>query len=181
MVPVSLAYCCLFGVVTSKAVGRVQSQRSNPTTARPLPVQCSAFRVMRAPKEKGDSARDCALASLVLKDLLLLFKNNSVMALFFNDPSTSDLFVPLNRFGQPQVNVGKAPSSGRMYDTASKFDEVGVMVDGQRSVSRTLGVSLLGACSSKGCPEKSVENEDRYVHVSFFSQLAPGAIIGDRK
>lgn len=70
-----------------------------------------------------------------------------------------------------QVNVGKAPSSGRLYDTASKFEDIGAILDGQRAVPRTLGVSLLGACSSKGCPTKSVENEDRYVHVSFFFQF----------
>ena len=67
-----------------------------------------------------------------------------------------------------QVNVGKDQSSGRYFDTAAKFDGAGVIADGDRSVRRTLGVSLLGACSSKGCPTKSVENEDRYAHVSFF-------------
>lgn len=67
-----------------------------------------------------------------------------------------------------QVNVGKDQSSGRYFDTAAKFDGAGVIADGERSVTRTLGVSLLGACSSKGCPTKSVENEDRYAHVRFF-------------
>lgn len=65
------------------------------------------------------------------------------------------------------MNVGKDQSSGRFFNTTSKFDEAGVSADGEGSVTRTLGVSLLGACSSKGCPTKSVENEDRYAHVSF--------------
>ncbi|CAM9199196.1 unnamed protein product [Ectocarpus fasciculatus] len=61
------------------------------------------------------------------------------------------------------VNVGKQRSSSK--DTAAKVEgSGGVVEDGERSAQRTLGVSLLGACSSKGCPTKSVENEDRYVH-----------------
>lgn len=63
--------------------------------------------------------------------------------------------------------MGKDKSSGRLFDTATKFEEVSVVVDGEPAPRRTLGVSLLGACSSKGCPTKSVENEDRYVHVSW--------------
>lgn len=49
-----------------------------------------------------------------------------------------------------QVNVGR--------DTPPRSKILGVG-------KRTLGVSLLGACTSKGCPTKSDENEDRYVHV----------------
>lgn len=63
--------------------------------------------------------------------------------------------------------MGKDQSSGRYFDTSTKFVEAESDVDGERTATRTLGVSLLGACSSKGCPTKSVENEDRYAHVSF--------------
>lgn len=63
-----------------------------------------------------------------------------------------------------QVNVGKQLSSSK--DSVGKAEgRGGLVADGERSAQRTLGVSLLGACSSKGCPTKSVENEDRYVHV----------------
>ncbi|CAM9404279.1 unnamed protein product [Ectocarpus sp. 12 AP-2014] len=61
------------------------------------------------------------------------------------------------------VNVGKQQSSSK--DSVGKAEgRSGLVADGERSAQRTLGVSLLGACSSKGCPTKSVENEDRYVH-----------------
>lgn len=54
-------------------------------------------------------------------------------------------------------------NSGSLHGRAGGADAVG-----EQATQRVLGVSLLGACSSKGCPTKSVENEDRYVHVSFF-------------
>lgn len=49
---------------------------------------------------------------------------------------------------------------------------------GQRATQRTLSVSLLGGCSSKGCPTKSEENEDRYVHVSRPTQIQAVIIDG---
>lgn len=64
---------------------------------------------------------------------------------------------------QRQVNVGRV-NSGSLHGRAGGADAVG-----EQATQRVLGVSLLGACSSKGCPTKSVENEDRYVHVSFSS------------
>lgn len=64
-----------------------------------------------------------------------------------------------------QVSVGRDTTAGRLPHDRQK--------------KRILGISLLGACTSKGCPTKSDENEDRYVHVSglkkttrhFFSQV----------
>ncbi|CAM9364487.1 unnamed protein product [Hapterophycus canaliculatus] len=63
------------------------------------------------------------------------------------------------------VNVGKDRPSNRLFDTASECQ--GPDVGGGATppaAKHTLGVSLLGACSSKGCPTKSAENEDRYAH-----------------
>lgn len=66
-----------------------------------------------------------------------------------------------------QVNVGKDRSNGRVSDTASEFQGPDLGGGATAASKHTLGVSLLGACSSKGCPTKSAENEDRYAHVSF--------------
>ncbi|CAM9250721.1 unnamed protein product [Scytosiphon promiscuus] len=62
------------------------------------------------------------------------------------------------------VNVGKDRSSVRASYAGTEFPGPDVGGGSTAPEKHTLGVSLLGACSSKGCPTKSAENEDRYAH-----------------
>lgn len=73
--------------------------------------------------------------------------------------------------------MGKDRSTSRLHDAASEFQGPDIGGVARTPGKHTLGVSLLGACSSKGCPTKSAENEDRYALVRLVSKLLRHAAV----